>query len=268
MLHVYVFAHFHDMQQLWQKFQEDKEEKVLFCEEKVAPYFNMISNGYVEVLSYRSKSLGDMAFRSISSPLIRLTKKRVRIYTGSPMGSQLIEVARQYRIKEVRYVNHYQLEVLSPLQSIGWRYKLAFIIFNVFLMKQVRIYSWSGITEFGLSGCQYDPPQEKGGKFPKWDHNFDLIILDFDLSFMNLDLHKTNQMLEQLFSEFNSIGVKPHPTHKGTYCADNFDLKVLPSWIPAESLSGRGVSCLVLESTASESFERSLNVLDFLVING
>lgn len=266
MLHVYVFAHFHDMQQLWQKFQEDKDEKVLFCEEKVAPYFKLINKSNAEVVTYKSKALGDLAFRSISNPLRWFTKKMVTVYTGSPMGSQLIEVAQQYRVKEVRYVNCYELVILNPLKTIDWRYKLAFIIFNIFLMKQVRIYSWSGIAEFGLSGCKYDPPQGAGEEFPKWNHNFDLIILDFDLSFMNLDLVKTNQKLKQLFSEFNSIGVKPHPTHKGSYCADNFEFNVLPSWIPAESLSGKGVSCLVLESTASKSFDRTLSILDYLVV--
>lgn len=265
MLHVYVFAHFHDMQQLWQKFQEDKDEKLLFCEEKVAPYFRFINKSDTEVVTYKSKSLGDLVFWAISNPLRRFTKKTVRVYTGSPMGFQLIELARKYRIKEVRYVNQYKLVALNPLKSIGWRNRLAFVVFTLFLLKRVRIYSWSGITEFGLSGCKYDPPQEADGEFPKWHHNFDLIILDFDLGFMNLDLLETNQRLKQLFSEFNSIGVKPHPTHNGGYCADTFEFEVLPSWIPAESLAGRGVSCLVLESTASKFFDRTLNILDYLV---
>lgn len=260
-MNTYLFSHFHLATQLWQKFLEDESEKQLLCSDQVAPYFISLTDGLCPVQTFsflNPKKLLGQAIRQ------KYTEKPTsNLIITNPMGYQNLHAVIQLSIEKIQHViPFYELGIVE-IEPPSYRERTYLKLFSRLTKHHITHYRYLHIVEYGLSESEYTPPQKSPMPFPTVNHEYDLIILDWEYMPQAINNPETHEILLDFFKDFESIAIKPHPFSRNRgFCETSFSFPILPAYIPAETLSNPRVTGLAKDTSTAFS---KLVLLDNLI---
>ena len=262
---VFVFGHMHHITSLWQKFLETPSEKILFLDSLVAPFFEELNRGVTPFEKFVQRPYKVILLRFLINYPRYLFQTPVDLYTADYMGDSLFYALTKFRVKRVIFVHNYS--EFPHIETMPKQFKITFMlcIVSALSRKKLTYYQFGDVLLPGVREAQFAPPKKTDFLFPIHQHDFDLIILDFELDGFPIKLDESLERIFNFVNSFRNPVIKPHPTLPAGIMQRNTSLLVMESWRPAETLTSNSVSCLALKSSATKFFHSQISVLDFLV---
>lgn len=266
---VYVFAHHHKMTILLSQFLSDCGPKFLLCEASVEPYYRTILGDLAEGVTFKWTRTHKFMWLILRNRFTVCTRRRVDLVVGSLMGMQVLYACALFRVDHIYHVINHGEHEIRRVPPRTFKQALLQSLYTVLLGHKVVSYRWDHVEEFGIaesSSCDYWPMNGPLKDFPTVSHDFDLVILDFDLTGFPVDIEASISRLKTFIGRFRNPALKPHPTHPGLLLG-RLEIPIIDKSIPAEALSAPGVTFLSLLSSANSGFRCCIDVRDHLAFD-
>jgi hypothetical protein len=166
------------------------------------------------------------------------------------MGYQNLHAVAKLRIEKVQHVvSSYELDTIE-FETHSYQERTYLGLMSRLTSHSITQYRYLHIIEYGLSESEYTPPLNSPASFPLIDHDYDLIVLDWEYVPTARTNKETREALKNFFKHFENIAIKPHPSSSVQgFCEAMFSFPVLPSYIPAETLSNPKATALAKETS-------------------
>lgn len=249
-------------------FREDTAPKILICERTVSRYYRELLDPNIKTITFEWSRLLVISGALLKTKLMkRKGLQRVNLITLHYSGLGILYASTLVDINKIIYVND------SPAIGgvvRGWTWKIRIHERVLSLISDFKVVSYR-LEDGQIAGLRKDerfhflPPHNSAFTRPQIQHDYDLIILDFQLAGIPLDLERTFERIKDVLRLYRKPAIKPHPTFRGVMEGIE-GLPVLDPGIPAENFALPGVHCMSLLSTAETAFSRVIDVHDLLVL--
>ena len=256
---LYAIANFHNLPSILGAFlEDDTSHPLLLCEQGVSEFIREEISSQTEMLTYSRPKSGSELLGSLRAGVPSRCSS-INLVTNSLMGTHNLLAASRFHIQHTRYVHELGEFPLEVLRRTGLKYRLLQAGIEALLRMRVNLYRWDHVVEFGLQTGDYQPPANCV-VLPPVKHQYDAILLDLELSEVEIDLEATVLNLMVFLRRFESVAVKKHPS-LALSLGTHLDLPELRPNIPAEMLANEDTTCLYLYSAAARAFPKRINIL-------